>query len=403
VKPHLESEPSPIPGISRNVFVLGLVSLCTDASSEMIYPLIPLFLLGTLRAPVAVLGVIEGLAEATASVLKGVSGWVSDRVGRRRPLVIAGYGLAAVTKPLLALALGWPLVLTARVLDRFGKGLRGSPRDALIADSTDPAFRGRAFGFHRSADQAGAVIGPLLALPLLALFHENYRALFTVAFLPAALGVIALTAVRETGRRPAPGAPPAGFRLRDAAPAFRRFLGVTLLFALGNSSDTFLILRARQLGLEAHEIMLLYAAFNLTYALSAYPAGVLSDRIGRKRVLVSGFGVFALVYFGFGLAAGRAAVWPLFLVYGLYQGLTDGTARAFVVDLVGPAHRATALGFYATATGLAAFPASLFAGLLWQRLGPAAPFYYGALTAALAAAAFLLLVRAPGSSRPGIR
>jgi MFS family permease len=381
-------EPSLVPGVSRNVFLLGLVSLCTDASTEMIYPLIPLFLISVLGAPVAIVGVIEGLAEATASTFKGISGWVSDRVGKRRPLVIAGYGLAAVTKPLLALAVGWPLVLTARVLDRFGKGLRGSPRDALIADSSDEALRGRAFGFHRSTDQAGAVIGPLLALPLLALLHQNFRALFVVAFIPAALCVAVLTAVRETGKGAAGAALPR-FRLRDTDSAFRRFLAVMLLFTIGNSSDMFLILRARQLGMGTQQIVLLFAAFNAVYVLSAYPAGVLSDRIGRKRVLMAGMAVFALVYAGFGLARAPAAIWALFAIYGLYQGLTDGTSRAFIVDLVAPEHRATALGVFAMAAGLATFPASVIAGVLWQRLGPSAPFFYGAATAALAAAGFV--------------
>jgi MFS family permease len=374
-------EPSLIPGVSRNVFLLGIVSLCTDVSTEMIYPLVPLFLTRVLGAPVAIVGVIEGLAEATASTFKGISGWVSDRVGKRRPLVLAGYGLAALTKPLLALAAGWPLVLTARVLDRFGKGLRGSPRDALIADSSEEALRGRAFGFHRSTDQAGAVIGPLLALPLLALFGGNFRALC----------VAVLVAVRETGRGAAARELPR-FRLRETEPAFRRFLAVMLVFTIGNSSDMFLILRAQQLGMGTREIVLLFAAFNAVYVLAAYPAGVVSDRIGRRSVLGAGLAVFAAVYAGFGVARGPAAVWALFLVYGLYQGLTDGTTRAFIVDLVGPEHRATALGIFAMAVGLATFPASVIAGALWQKLGPPAPFFFGAVTAA-AACAGLVWVR----------
>lgn len=356
----------------------------------MTYPLIPLFLTQTLGASMPVLGVIEGLAEATASILKGISGWVSDRAGRRRPLVIGGYGLAAVTKPLLALAAGWPLVLLARVLDRFGKGVRGTPRDALIADSSQETLRGRAFGFHRSADQTGAVLGPLLALPLLSLFHQDYRAVFVAAFIPAAIGVAMLFAVRETGQGRTAARPPA-FRLRQAQPRFRRFLGVMLLFTLGNSSDVFLIVRARQIGLTPQQIVLLFAAFNLTYVLSAYPAGVISDRIGRRSVLVAGLGIFALVYLGFSLTAAPLGISALFLIYGLYQGLTDGTSRAFVVDLAPPEHRATALGFYSMATGLATFLASAVGGLLWQWRGAPATFLYGAVLAA--AAALLLAAR----------
>jgi MFS family permease len=392
-------EKSPVPGVSRNVFILGLVSLCTDASTEMIYPLIPVFLTRVLGAPVAMVGVIEGLAEATASALKGVSGWLSDRFGRRRPLVLAGYSLAALTKPLLAAAAGWPLVLGARVLDRFGKGLRGSPRDALIADSTEESLRGRAFGFHRSTDQAGAVIGPLLALPLLGLFHQNLRLLFVAALVPAALGVAILTAVRETGRGASPGAAPPRFRLRGTEPAFRRFLLVMLLFTIGNSSDMFLILRAQQLGMSARHVVLLFALFNAVYVASAYPSGVISDRVGRKRVMMAGLAVFALVYAGFGLANGPVWVWVLFSVYGLYQGLTDGISRALVVDLVSPEHRATALGLYAMTTGLFAFPASVIAGLLWQRIGPAAPFFLGSVTAALAWAGFHFVRPAASGAR----
>ena len=396
--PDPAAEPSPVPGVSRNVFILGLVSLATDASSEMIYPLVPLFLTTVLGAPVAVVGLIEGLAEATASALKGVSGWLSDRIGRRRPLVLAGYGLAAIAKPLLALASGWPLVLAARLLDRFGKGVRGSPRDALIGDSSPANLRGRAFGFHRATDQIGAVIGPLLALALLPLFHQNLRTLFVAAFVPAAVGVAILTAVRETGRGPSPNAAPPGLRLRGTPTTFRRLLAVMLLFTLGNSSDMFLILRAQQLGIGTGAVVLLFAVYNAVYSAASYPAGALSDRIGRKRVMMAGLAVFALVYAGFGLVRGPGWLWLLFAVYGLYQGLTDGTSRALVVDLVSPELRGTALGVYAMVTGLAALPASVIAGLLWQRVSPAAPFLYGAAMATLACAAFLLVHSPP---RPG--
>ncbi len=375
------------------MFLLGIVSLCTDASTEMIYPLIPLFLTRTLGAPVSVLGLIEGLAEATASILKGVSGWLSDRLGVRRPLAICGYGLAALTKPLLALASGWPLVLVARVLDRFGKGVRGTPRDAIIADSSEPEVRGRAFGFHRSTDQIGAVIGPLAALPLLAIFHENYRPLFLAAFIPAALGVAVLFAVRETGApRPAGAAPPS-FRVAGASPEFRRFLAIMLVFTLGNSSDVFLILRARHLGIPPHDIVLLFALYNALYVVSAYPAGIVSDRIGRKRVIMLGLAVFALVYFGFGLATNTPWIWVLFAVYGIYQGLTDGTSRAHVAGLVAPAERATALGAYAMITGLVTFPASAIAGVLWDRFGAPVPFFVGAACAAVSAALLAMASR----------
>lgn len=382
-------EPSPIPGISRNVWILGLVSLATDASTEMIYPLVPLFLTQTLGASMATLGFIEGLAEGVASALKGVSGWVSDRVGRRRPLAIFGYGLAALTKPLLALAGGWPLVLAARVLDRFGKGVRGTPRDALIADSSDPALRGRAFGFHRSADQTGAVLGPLLAVPLLALFQGDFRSVFVVAFAPAAIGVAALLLVRE-GRPAAPGQARPVFRWRETPPAYRRFLFAMLFFAAGNSSDVFLIVRAQSLGLPPQRIALLFAAMNAAYVFSAYPGGAISDRLGRRRILTAGLFLFALVYLGFALAADSMWLWALFPLYGVYQGLTDGVSRAYIADLAPPAVRATALGFFAMTTGLAAFAASFAGGLLWQWRGAPATFLYGAVLAAAAGLALAL-------------
>lgn len=395
-RPALVAEqPSPVAGVSRNVFVLSLVSLFTDISSEMLYPLIPLFLTATLGAPVAVVGIIEGAAEMTASLLKGVSGWLSDRAGLRRPFVIAGYGLSAIAKPMLALAGGWPLVLVARVLDRFGKGVRGTARDAMIAESTLPELRGRAFGFHRSADQIGAVAGPLLALPLLAFFGNNYRALFIAAFFPAIAGVVLLFRVAETGRAAGPekdAVRPPSLRWRDTSPAFRRFLLITLIFAIGNSSDVFLILRAQQAGISTSQILVLFALYNFMTVISAYPAGHLSDRIGRKRLLVVGLFLFALIYTGFALFASPLAIWLLFAGYGVHVGINDGLSRAFAVDLVSADHRATALGLHATATGITTFAASAIAGALWTWSGPPAVFLFGALMAVIAAVGLSLIV-----------
>jgi len=374
-----------VPGISRNVWWLGLTSFFTDISSEMLYPLVPIFVTVTLGAPAVAVGVIEGAAEATASFLKLFSGWLSDRLGRRRAFVIAGYALSAAAKPLLAGAGSWLVVLAARVADRVGKGVRTSARDALLADSASPETRGRAFGFHRSADTMGAVLGPLLAIPLLAATHDQLRPLFLLSVVPAGCGLAALLLVRD---RPMVarqvGIPRLSFAVLDAR--FRRYLVALLIFALGNSSDAFIILRGRQLGLSLTGVILAYAAYNLVYSLSAYPAGILSDRIGRRPMVVGGFAFFAVVYLGFAAAGAPWQFWSLLAVYGLYMGLTDGLTRAMAADLSVPEVRGTALGWVQMVSGAGALAASLVAGVLWTEVGPAAPFAYGAALAAVAAA-----------------
>lgn len=388
VRADLADERSPLPGISRNVWWLGVTSFFTDISSEMLYPLIPIFITATLGAPVYAVGVIEGVAEATASFLKLASGWLSDRLGRRRGLVIAGYALSAVAKPLLALAGTWLTVLFARFVDRFGKGVRTSARDALLAESAPPALRGRAFGFHRSADTLGAVLGPLLAIPLLAVSHEQLRTLFVLSVLPAGLGLLILLMVRD---RPVPprAAPLPLPSLGALSAPLRRYLLAILVFALGNSSDAFIILRGRQLGLSLTAVILAYAAYNLVYSLTSLPAGILSDRIGRRRIVVGGLAFFAAVYLGFALARASWQIWALLPVYGLYMGLTDGGTRAYAADLASPEARGTALGWMHMVNGAGALVASVVAGALWTLTGPATPFLYGAV---LAVAAMVLLV-----------
>jgi len=389
-------EPSPIRGISHNVFVLALVSLCTDTSGEMIYPLVPLFLTGVLGAPATVVGLIEGLAEATANVLKLVSGRITDRRGGQRAWVFAGYGLSALSKPLLALAAVWPLVLLARLVDRVGKGTRGTPRDAIIAASSDPTTRGSAFDFHRSMDTIGAVAGPLAGYALLTWTAQNFRLVFLLATVPAIAGVLLIGRVREprrvTERAPMMGRAAASFTWRGATRPYRVFLGIGVLFALGNSSDTFLILRAHNLGLDTLATVLAYAVYNVAYAAVGWPAGILSDRLGRRGLLVAGFLIFAVVYGGLGVATGARVVWPLFALYGLYIALTDGVTKAYITDLVPPAQRGGALGLYAATTGLMALVSSVLAGLLWDHVSPATPFYLGGITALGAAVAVGLLI-----------
>ena len=376
-----------------NVLAFSFVSLLQDTASEMIYPLLPTFLTGVLLAPAAVVGLIEGLAESLSTLTKVVSGWLSDRSGQRKLWASGGYLLSGLTKPFFAIAIAWPQVLAVRILDRLGKGLRGAPRDALMALDVPAGQRGQAFGFHRAMDTLGAVIGPILAALLLQVYQGNLRAVFAWAILPGLLSAaVAIIFVRE---RPAPrmGADLAGFEnlrglsrltLAPLDRRFKRFLLVLVLFTLANSSDAFLLLRARAAGLPLTLVPLLWLVFNSVYALGAGPAGWLSDRLPRKRVLIAGFSVYALVYLGFALVSAPWQVWLLFACYGLYYALTEGVSRALTADLTPPELRGTAFGLYYTATGLALLPASLIAGLLWDAVGPWAPFAFGAGWSALA-------------------
>ncbi len=386
------------PPIPRNVIVLGVVSFFADVSSEIVYPLVPIFLTTVLGAPVAIVGLIEGVAESTASVVKFFSGWWSDRLPKRLPLVLGGYGLAALGKLLLGLAGAWPLVLTARFIDRLGKGVRGSPRDALIADSTAPDQRGRAYGLHRSMDTAGAVVGPLLALALVAWLDEALRTVFLLAVIPGVLSTLAVLFVREPARaQPKPrvvesssGAAKPATGLGSLDRRLVLFLMASLIFAIGNSSDIFLLLRAKQLGLSTTAAILGYVVFNFVYMSAAYPIGALSDRIGRRGIFVAGLALFTATYVGFAVISTPTLVWPLFAVYGLYMACTDGVGKALVSDFAPAEKRGAMLGLYGTITGVATFAASVLAGLLWDYVGVPAPFMLGAAAAVIAGALLLL-------------
>jgi MFS family permease len=391
--------------LGRNVFVLAAVSFLTDASSEIIYPLLPIFITSVLGASAAAVGAVEGAAETTSALLRLASGWWSDRVRRRKPLVVAGYALAALVRPLIAIAQSATQVLAIRVTDRVGKGIRGAPRDALIAESVDASIRGRAFGFHRAADHAGAVVGPLLAFALLGWGEMNLRAVFLVAAIPGVLSVIVLVmGVREVPR----AIPPAAPRTGGAAPKLERagldrrfwtFLAAIFLFTLGNSTDAFLILRANQLGVPVALVPVLWAALHVVKSASSMPGGALSDRLGRQPLIVAGWVVYAAVYFAFGRATESWHAWALFLAYGVFFGLTEGTERAMVADLVGADRRGTAFGWFNLAIGVGALPASLLFGFVWERFGAARAFELGAVLA-VAAATVLLLVGAPDRPRP---
>ena len=391
---------APKQGVPRNVVMLGLVSLFADISSEMVYPLIPLFLTATLGAPVVAVGLIEGVAESTASLLKWAFGWFSDRIRRRVPFTLAGYALAAVAKPALAAAYVWPSALFVRFLDRSGKGIRTAPRDALIADSTDEAQRGRAFGLHRAMDTSGAIVGPLAALGLLAWFGgHNYRPIFLIAGIPGAISILLVLFVREIRHTPRTGTLPPLLSLNGYDRRFLQFVGVTLLFSIGNSSDAFLVLRSKDVGLGATAIVLAYVLYNVAYAALSLPAGIRSDRIGRRPVLVAGFAIFALVYVGFALVSDGWMIWPLFIVYGAYIAFTEGVGKAYVSDLVPSDRRGTALGLYNASLGVMLLFSSIIGGALWSLIGPAATFAFGASTAA--AAALLLLILNPGGDELG--
>ena len=383
------------------MLALSAVSLLTDLASEMVAPLLPVFLTGTLGASVRMVGVIEGAADAVAAALKLGSGWWSDRVQRRKPLIVAGYAVASLVRPLVALAQSGGQVLAIRLVDRVGKGIRGAPRDALLAADTPVAHRGAAFGFHRGADHLGAALGPLVAFLLLSVGGVPLRTLFWLTAIPGALAVfVALVFVREAQGASVMVGPPSGsVAASSASPAVpaptrdrlpRRFwgmLGVLLLFTLGNVTDAFLLLRARMLGVPVALLPLLWGALHVVKSAASAPGGALSDRMGRRPLLIAGWILYAMVYTGFSVAHAAWQVWALFAVYGVVFGLTEGTEKALVADLAPASLRGRAFGWYHAVIGLGALPASLLFGTLWESRGAPTAFLVGAglaLGAALA-------------------
>jgi MFS family permease len=384
--------------LGRIVYALAAVSFFTDVSSEMIYPLLPVFLTTVLGASAGFIGAIEGTAESTAALLKLLSGWWSDRVRRRKPLVVAGYALASAVRPLVAIAQSATQVLLIRVSDRVGKGIRNAPRDALIADSTHPSIRGRAFGVRSAADNAGALLGPLIAFAILTWGHASLRTVFWLAAIPGAIAVIvAIVAVYEVRQHEATHAKKTELRAGMGG-RFWAFLVVIFVFTLGNSTDAFLLLRARQLGVPVALAPILWALLNGVKSASNVPGGTLSDRIGRRPTLVAGWLVYALVYLLFARATHAWEAWALFAAYGIFFGLTEGAELALVADVVPADRRGSAYGWYYLAIGIGALPASLLFGVLWDRYGSPVAFSAGA-GLALTAAVALLAMRSPREAR----
>jgi MFS family permease len=400
-----EKSPGKLP---RNVWIVAITSFMTDISSEMIINTLPLFLKNVLGVKTSIIGLIEGVAESAASFLKLYSGWISDKLKKRKMLAVLGYGISALSKPLFYFAHTWGMVAVARWGDRIGKGVRTAPRDALVADSTAPSQRGLAFGFHRAADTAGAFVGLLAAFAIVWFLQSGsndlkahtFRILVLVSLLPAALAVIILAAGAKDIPAVGVAAPPR-FGFKPLGKNFIVFVIILGVFELGNSSDAFIILRAQERGLSIAGILAMLIAFNFVYTVIALPAGKLSDRIGRRRIIMAGWALYVLAYLGLAVARSAAHIVILYVMYGAYYGLSYGTAKAMVADLVAPQSRGMAYGTYNAVLGLTDLPASLIAGILWSGIGtwkgfgPSAPFYFGAAMAFLALLLFAIWKPSP--------
>jgi MFS family permease len=382
----LESKPQRLP---FQIYALGAVSFLMDVASEMVYPLLPLFLVGSLGVGKEIVGLIEGIAEATANLSKVVSGRLSDRAATRKPFLLAGYGLPFFARPLLALATSPWYVLSFRSLDRLGKGIRTAPRDALIAENASKEMYGRAYGLHRAMDSFGATLGPLIAVLLLP--SLGFHTIFWLSMIPAALCVVViLTIVKEKPVEPKPLLP---FHFKNYSPVYLRFLLVSGVFTLALSSNAFLLLKLIEVGFSDTQSAFIYALYNLSYALIAYPLGALADAIGRKRLVAWSLTLYGLVYLGFGFASQAWLVVVLFFIYGVYSAGFEGSSRAYLAELIPSEEKASAIGLYHTVNGLLLLPASFIFGWLWQNVSARAAFLTSASLALLAALLFIVLLR----------
>ncbi|MDD3363560.1 MAG: MFS transporter [Syntrophomonas sp.] len=375
----------------RNIIMSGLVSFFTDIAGYMIVPVLPLFLVGALGASTMLVGLIEGIAETTASLLKIFSGWFSDKVGKRKPLMLIGYSLSNIIRPLFGLSTGWGQVLAIKFADKVGKGLRTAPRDALLADSATEGGMGKAFGLHRTFDELGSAIGPLLAFWILSFFAGDYRQVFYWTAIPGALAILLIiVGIRDKAPKHKEESKTIKLGFKGMGHEFILFSMIATIFAIGNSSDAFLILRAKDVGLATALVPLAYFAFNITFSILSYPMGALSDKLGRRPLLIGGFFIFGLVYLGFAFASRTWHIWLLFIAYGIYSAATDGIQRAYIADLIPAGKRGMGMGTFNALVGLAALPASILAGYLWKIKGPVATFGFGSLMAFLAC--FLLII-----------
>jgi len=376
----------------NNILLLGLISLLIDMSTEMVYPLIPIYLTTVLGATPGIVGLIEGIAESLASLLKVGSGYLGDRYRHKKRLIFLGYSSTIVYKIMLLFAASWTGILAARILDRVGKGLRTAPRDALIAESARENRLGGSFGFHKMLDMFGSALGILIAYFLIGSQNYSFQGIFLISAVPAVLGVLLIPLLREkgaAGERKIPFA----FSLRGIHPCFKWFLLIVFLFTLGNSSNAFLLLKAQDVGFSARQVILLYFLYNISASLLAYPLGRFSDKAGRRTVLISGYAISGAVYLGFATVTAKPGLGLLFLFYGAYTALASGAERALIAEIAPPDMRGTLLGMHATLVGIALLPASIIAGLLWDSFGPAAPFWFGGSLGFLASLAIALVLK----------
>jgi MFS family permease len=378
-------------GLTKNTFLLAFASLFSDISSEMLYPILPIFLTQTLKVSGSIIGLIEGVAGTTQNIIQGFSGSLSDKMQKRKGIAVFGYILSAISKPFMGLAMSWPLVFGARFLDRFGAGTRSAPRDALIAASADEKNRGKAFGLEGVGDNLGAFIGPLIAAALLFMWEFNIRSVFYLAFIPGVLSVIMILLVKEK-KIDVKSKMKIDVGLKQFPARYRKYLLITALFGLGNSSNAFLILQTKDLGVSFENTILIYAVFNLLAAAISYPAGHLSDKYGRKNILLISFFIFLVTYCGFAFTRNLWFIGSLFCLYGLYQGIFRSVGKAMAADFV-PSHlRASGIGWFSTTIGLSGLVASIVAGQLWDKVSHTSVFIYGALFSLIGIISLILLI-----------